>query len=115
VRRDKPARCEGVKVSGSEGRVLSPGIDSGCRRAPNTRKTTLYTPAGQGVGRLGGVETPGMHGNIWHGTREAPPLALGYCHPRSARRTQKGTAVMHEGGESDSLIVCAWQQAFQVG
>ena len=30
-------------------------------------------------------------------------MALG--NPRSARRTQEGTAVMHEGGESDSLIV----------
>ncbi len=46
-----------------------------------------------------------MHGNILYGTRETPPLALGYCCPRSARRTQKGTAVMHDGGESDSLIV----------
>jgi hypothetical protein len=46
-----------------------------------------------------------MHGNILYGTREVPPLALGcYC-PRSARRTHKGTAVMHDGGESDSLIV----------
>ena len=46
-----------------------------------------------------------MHGNILYGTREAPPLALGYGCPRSARRTQKGTAVMHDGGESDSSIV----------
>ena len=45
-----------------------------------------------------------MHGNILYGTREAPPLALGYGCPRSARRTHKG-AVMHDGGESDSLIV----------
>jgi hypothetical protein len=46
-----------------------------------------------------------MHGNILYGTREAPPLALGCGCPRSARRTQKGTAVMHDGGESDSSIV----------
>jgi hypothetical protein len=47
-----------------------------------------------------------MHGNILYGTREAPPLALEDSnHPRSARRTQEGTAVMHDGGESDSPIV----------
>src|SRR2546425_1678208 len=83
VRRDKPARCEGVQVSDSEGlanhagpescvaigngrreavtgeragRVLSPEIaQSGCRRAPNTRKATPWTPQGRGGHGPGGV------------------------------------------------------------
>ena len=131
----KPARCEGVKVSDSEGlanhtgpescvvvgdgcgealtgeragRVLSPEIKvlAGCRRAPNTRKATRFAPVGRGVDRPGGVGDP------WHARKHlvrdpggAPPLALGCGCPRSARRTQKGTAVMHDGGESDSSIV----------
>ena len=86
---EKPARCEGVKVSDSEGlashtgpescvvvgdgcgealageragRVLSPEIKvlAGCRRAPNTRKATRFAPVGRGVGRPGGVGDP------WH-------------------------------------------------
>jgi hypothetical protein len=93
VRRDKPARCEGVKVSDSEGlanhtgpescvatgngcsealtgecagRVLSPEIKvlPECRRAPNTRKAILDTPSRRGVGRPSGVE------DSWHARKQ---------------------------------------------
>jgi hypothetical protein len=115
MRRDKPARCEGVQVSNSEGlanhagpescaslgngvrealtgegagRVLSPEIGQfGCRRAPNTRKATAGTPLWRGVHAPGGVEDP------WHARkhRERDPgaPASGLAHRRKARTVNR--------------------------
>ena len=83
VCRDKPARCAGVQVANSEGRAnhagaascarLGKGVreavtgegagrgvrpaigQSGCRRAPNTRKATAGPPLGHGGPAPGGV------------------------------------------------------------
>jgi len=132
VRRDKPARCERVEVSDSEGlathagpescaapgnggsealtgecagRVLSPEIaPSGCRRAPNTRKATPWTPSRRGGRGPGGVGDP------WHArkhrVRDPGGPAPGLVHRHQARAANpKGTAAMHGGRESDSSIV----------
>jgi hypothetical protein len=131
VCRDKPARCEGVQVSNSEGlanhagpescaslgngvrealtgecagRVLSPEIGQfGCRRAPNTRKATAGTPLRRGVHAPGGVEDP------WHARkhRERDPgaPASGLAHRSKARTVnRKATTVRYGRRESDSSI-----------
>ena len=117
MRRDKPARCEGVKVSDSEGlanhtgpescvvvgngcgealtgeragRVLSSEIKvlSRCRRAPNTRKAIRHTPTRRGVGRLGGVEDP------WHArkplARDPGGATLGLGEPKVRTENPRG-------------------------
>ena len=92
VCRDKPARCERVHVSDSEGRATHAGPEScaddghvisealtgeragrvwspeigrrvGCRRAPNTRQATPQAPLRRGAGGPGGVGDP------WHAQR----------------------------------------------
>jgi len=89
------------------GRVLSPEIKvlAGCRRAPNTRKATRFAPVGRGVGRPGGVGDP------WHARKHlvrdpgGAAIGLGVWLPKVRTENPKGTAVMHDGGESDSSIV----------
>ena len=77
-------------------RVLSPeikyllGADALCAGRAGRRQ------ARRGRRPLACTETPG---------REAPPLALGCGCTRGPHGEPKGTAVMHDGGESDSLIV----------
>ena len=115
----KPARCEGVKVSDSEGlanhtgpescvvvgdgcgealtgeragRVLSPEIKvlAGCRRAPNTRKATRFAPVGRGVDRPGGVGDP------WHARKHlvrdpgGAAIGLGVWLPKVRTENPKG-------------------------
>ena len=113
VCRDKPARCEGVQVSDSEGLANHAGPES-CASFGNGVREAL---TGEGAGRvsspeiglflgadalrtrgrpqrarrsgkayphLAGSQTPGMHGNIVCGTREALCLTLSIA-TRSAR------------------------------
>jgi hypothetical protein len=104
VCRDKPARCEGVQVSDSEGLANHAGPEScaslgnGVREAltgecagrvwspemANLGADALLTRGrqqrarhyGKAYTHLAGSKTPGMHGNIVCGTREALRLAL---------------------------------------
>jgi hypothetical protein len=118
VCRDKPARCEGVQVSDSEGlanhtgpescasfgngvrealtgecagRVWSPDI--GLFLGADALRTRGRQQWGHRYGKApphpAGSKTPGMHGHIVCGTREALPLAWAIA-PRSARRTSQG-------------------------
>jgi hypothetical protein len=118
VCRDKPARCEGVQVSDSEGlanhtgpescasvgtgvrealtgagagRVLSP--ESGLFLGADALRTRGRPQRGPRYGKASpppaGAKTPGMHGNLGCGTREVLPLAWAIA-PRSARRTSQG-------------------------
>jgi hypothetical protein len=103
VCRDKPARCEGVQVSDREGLANHPGPESctgcgnGAREAlPGERAGRVWSPEmanlgadalrtrgrqqrarryGKAYTHLAGSQTPGMHGNIGCGTREALHLA----------------------------------------
>jgi len=107
VCRDKPAQCEGVQVSDSEGLAHHAGPES-CASLGNGVREALtgeragrvespeiglllgadalrtrgrpHGPSRQGEGwaDLAGSQTPSMHGNIVHGTREAlrPALAI---------------------------------------
>jgi hypothetical protein len=115
MRRDKPARCEGVKVSPSEGlashagpescagpgnrvgealtgeragRVWSPEIGQlGCRRAPNTRKATASTALRRGGDGPGGVGDP------WHArkhrVRDPGGSVSDLVHRRKARTVNR--------------------------
>jgi hypothetical protein len=114
VCRDKPARCEGVQVSDSEGRANHTGPEScasfghGVREAltgecagrvespeigPLLGADALLTRGrqqrrhcdGQVSPPLAGSKTPGMHGNMGCGTRGGPAPGLGH-------RTQARTA-----------------------
>ena len=105
VCRDKPARCEGVQVSDSEGLANHAGSEScaslgnGVREAlTGERAGRVWSPEiglvlgadalrtrgrpqrarhyGKAYPHLAGSQTPGMHGNIVSGTREALRLAL---------------------------------------
>jgi len=104
VCRDKPARCEGVQVSDSEGLANHAGSEScaslgnGVREAlTGERAGRVWSPEmanlgadalrtrgrqqrarhyGKAYTHLAGSKTPGMHGNIVCGTREALRLAL---------------------------------------
>jgi len=118
VCRDKPARCEGVQVSDSEGlanhtgpescasfgngarealtgecagRVLSPeiGLLLGADALRTRGRQHRGRRKGEAAADLAGSKTPGMHGNIVCGTREALHLAWAIA-PRSARRTSQG-------------------------
>ena len=101
--RDKPARCERVQVSDSKGLANHAGPEScasfgnGVREAlPGERAGRVWSPEmanlgadalrtrgrqqrarryGKAYTHLAGSQTPGMHGNIVCGTREAPHLA----------------------------------------
>jgi len=89
------------------GRVLSPEIaQSGCRRAPNTRKATAGAPSWQGVHAPGGV------GDLSHArthlVRNPGGPASGLTRDRQARTVHlRGTTVMHGCRESDSPRVSA--------
>ena len=104
VCRDKPARCEGVQVSDSEGLANHAGSEScaslgnGVREAlTGERAGRVWSPEmanlgadalltrgrqqrarhyGKAYTHLAGSKTPGMHGNMVCGTREARRLAL---------------------------------------
>ena len=118
VCRDKPARCEGVEVSDSEGlanhtgpescasvgngvrealtgecagRVLSPeiGLFLGADALLTRGRQQWGHRYGKAPPHPAGSKPPGMHGNIVCGTREALHLAWAIA-PRPARRTQKG-------------------------
>jgi hypothetical protein len=106
VCRDKPARCERVQVSDSEGRANHTGPEScagfgnGVREAlTGERAGRVWSPEigrvlgadalrtrgrqqrarhyGKAYPHLAGSKTPGMHGNIVCGTREALPHSIG--------------------------------------
>jgi hypothetical protein len=118
VCRDKPARCERVQVSDSEGlahhagpescasfgngarealigeragRVLSPEIGLFLGADALRTRGRQHGPSryGEGWVDLAGSKTPGMHGNIVCGTREALHLAWART-ARSARQTLVG-------------------------
>ena len=103
--RDKPAQCEGVQVSDSAGLANHAGPEScaslgnGVREAlTGERAGRVWSPEigrvlgadalrtrgrlqrarhyGKAYTHLAGSKTPGMHGNIVSGTREALHLAL---------------------------------------
>ena len=104
VCRDKPARCEGVQVSDSEGVASHAGPESGASLGNGDREALtgecagrVWSPEMANLGadalltrgtqqrarrygkadtHLAGSKTPGMHGNIVCGTREALRLAL---------------------------------------
>ena len=138
VCRDKPARCERVHVSASEGLASHAGPEAcaccgtGVREAlPGERAGRVWSPAiGQGLGadalrtrgrpqwvhrygkgspHLAGSKPPRRQGNIGCGTREALPLP-GAIAPRPARRTSQGTAVLHGGRASDRSRVPTQRQ-----
>ena len=107
-----PESCAGVGNGVGEaltgegaGRVLSPEISqSGCRRAPNTRKATLDSPVWRGLDRPGGV------GDLSHARthfeRNPGGPASGLTQYGQVRTVNpRGTTVMHGGRESDSFIV----------
>jgi hypothetical protein len=118
VCRDKPARCERVQVSDSEGRANHAGPESGASCGNGAREALtgeragrVLSPAiglvlgadalrtrgrphgpsryGEGGVALAGSKPPGRHGNIVCGTREALHLAWART-ARSARHTPGG-------------------------
>ena len=107
-----PESCAGVGNDVGEaltgegaGSVLRPEIaQSGCRRAPHTRKAIAGTPSWQGVHAPGGV------GDLWHaqkhGVRNPGGPASGLANHCQVRTVHlRGTTVMHGWRESDSLRV----------
>ena len=104
VCRDKPARCEGVQVSDSEGLAHHAGPASGARLGSGVRAAvtgeragSVWSPArahlgadalrtrgrpprarhdGKAYTHLAGSQTSSRHGNIVCGTREALRLAV---------------------------------------
>ena len=126
--RDKPARCEGVQVSDSEGLANHAGPES-CASLGNGVREAL---AGERAGRVwspemanlgadalrtrgrpqrgrrdgkaspplaGSEETSGMRENTVYGTREALHLAWPCCQVRTVH--PRGTTVRHGCRESD--------------
>ncbi|MCA1603449.1 MAG: hypothetical protein LC776_18010, partial [Acidobacteria bacterium] len=69
------------------------------------RKATRFAPVGRGVDRPGGVGDP------WHARKHlvrdpgGAAIGLGVWLPKVRAENPKGSAVMHDGGESDSPIV----------
>jgi hypothetical protein len=143
VCREKPARCEGVKVSNSEGlaghtgselcaapgngrsealtgecagRVSSPEIGrfSGADTLLTRGRQPWVRCYGNAYTHLAGSKTPGMHRNIVTGTREALGLTWRFF-PGPHGEPRGDTTVMYGHRESDSSIVCAGQQRAQVG
>jgi hypothetical protein len=133
VCRDKPARCERVQVSDSEGLATHAGPEA-CAGAGNGVSDALtgdgagrvWSPAigpvlgadalrtrgrlhrqprfGEGQADPAGSETSSMHRNTVSGTREALHLTWAR-EPGPHGKPARGTAVMHGGRESDSSIL----------
>jgi hypothetical protein len=137
MRRDKPARCEGVQVSPSEGlanhagpescprrgngpraawpgeragRVWSPAIgQSGCRRAPHPRKATASTPLRRGGDGPGGVGDPW---HAWkHRGRDPGDPASDLVHRRKVRTVNRQGSARDARTQGVGQLRSPWEAA----